>query len=223
MPKPRGIIMAETINFQRDPQNGPRRYPLLITGALGFALAVTPAYADTNWSTSDESLVITLDDMCSKVAEGALICKEGDTYWGAWNFWLGTARHEPRLTQENMANIASNPTQKEKHISDFAKYVRHDLAALDMKFSDVKGVYLDLRQVGTVWSFVATYEWTNKISHNTFNVALLEVWNKGHIAFIRTVTFYGPNATAYVNAALNSLRWDESGNHSYTFVIPSTN
>ena len=71
--------MAETINFQRDPQNGPRRYPLLITGALGFALAVTPAYADTNWSTSDESLVITLDDMCSKVAEGALICKEGES------------------------------------------------------------------------------------------------------------------------------------------------
>jgi hypothetical protein len=184
--------------------------PILFAALLTMA---TPAFAG-DWWTTPGGLRFATDGACA-LKGNHLECEDaaGNVVSSYSAFTVGGSN--PTLSQRHLADIATNPELKGKRLGNFRHFVL-DYIKSPPTNKNLGELQLDLKQVGSMWAFVATFK-SDDNQGATMDTVLLETWYDGHIIKIDAV---GADTEATVGDVYNSLQTleaDQGADNSNTF------
>jgi hypothetical protein len=177
--------------------------------AISGTLAA-PALANSIW---DINLGLTMEypDDCVKKSAGHVECYHGkestDSIYMNIDLYLNAK--SAGQTQERLAHIANNPTEKAKRLNDFRSFMKENATKGLSLIGDVSA---DIYKVGGVWTFVGGFQ--NKNEHGVLlDTAILEVWNNGSNETISVVARDDADAVAAMGTALATLAFNTDPHH----------
>ena len=182
--------------------------PILFAALLTVA---TPAFAGDVW-TIPGGLRFATDGVCTLFKQNVECVDAAGNFLASYTGHIVGSRN-PTLSQRHLADIAADPGLTAKRLANFRHFVLEYIKSPPVT-KNLGELQLDLKEVGSMWAFVATFKSDNKVGA-TMDTVLVETWYDGRII---KIIVNSPDTDAAVTAVYNSLQTLEPDSQAYSGI-----
>ena len=183
-----------------------KKTPILFATLLTLA---TPAFAG-DWWTIPGGLRFGTDEVCTLFKQNVECVDADGNFLASYSGGTEGSRN-PTLSQRHLADIAADSRLTAKRLANFRHFVLDYIKRPPVN-KNLGELQLDLKQVGGMWAFVATFKSDDR-QGATMDTVFVETWYDGRII---KIVVNSADTDAAVRAVYSSLQTLEPDIHAYS-------